>query len=206
MTNCCGQQPLLFFCVVVCTPGCCSKPSCVCVQLNVCLIFSKSAALSRYDNLMLCSICVLMLYFLLVALMACYMSKPVFKHFLMDVHASPLWHSCVALVLSQPKNTKVFLKNNLAVSGDGMRWWVYTYLNVSIEICSCTKQLFSGDGWRPHEAFTGMPYALIAGSCSWSQNQRKTGDGSVGKSDTTLDKRGRNVKNLWECLNILSEH
>lgn len=78
VTNCCGQLPLLFFCVVACTPGCCSKPSCVCVQMNVCLILYKSAVLSSYDNLMLCSICVLMLNFLLVALMACYMSKPVF--------------------------------------------------------------------------------------------------------------------------------
>lgn len=57
----------------------------MCVHVSLASIY-KCAALSIYDNWMLWSICVLVVYFLLVALMACYRSKPVFKRFLMGIH------------------------------------------------------------------------------------------------------------------------
>lgn len=79
-----------FICyVVVSMPGCHSKP--VYVQIWACAHVCqanlyKCAALPIYGNWMLWSICVLLVYLLLVALMACYPSKPVFKRFLMSIH------------------------------------------------------------------------------------------------------------------------
>lgn len=84
-------------CVVVCMPGCRSKHVCARIWMCVCISLAskyKYAAFPIYDNWMLWSICVLPVYFLLVALMACYLSKPVFKRLLMGVHMHhPLTHS-----------------------------------------------------------------------------------------------------------------
>ncbi len=56
---------------------------------------------------MLWSICVLVVYFLLVALMACYLSKPVFKRFLMGVHMHHPLPLSAALFLCHINSVKV---------------------------------------------------------------------------------------------------
>lgn len=110
-----------FICgVVVCMPGCYSRNVCVYICLCVSLFgrhLYKCAALSIYDNWMLWSICVLLVYFLWVALMACYLSKPVFKRLLMGVHMHhPLTLSSATMFLSHNNTVKVFLKVVFALS------------------------------------------------------------------------------------------
>lgn len=133
MTNCCGQQPLLF---VVLWYACLDATLSVLVRvhLNACLILYKSSALYSYDNWMLWSICVLVVHFPLASLMACYLSKPVFKRFIMGLHMHHPLTLSAALYLSQVNNVKVFLKvifcfvKHLSYLGMSDGWWVQTWM------------------------------------------------------------------------------
>lgn len=98
---------------------------CVCICGCVCACLAskyKCAALPIYDNWMLWSICVLVVYFLLVALMACYLSKPVFKCFLMGVHMHHPVTLSATLFFSRNNTVNVFLKVIFALSSPCHIW------------------------------------------------------------------------------------
>lgn len=111
MTNWCGQWPPSFvtLCIqswMLCAPS---------VDVFL-LTIHKCAVLPIYDNWMLWSICVLVVYFLLVAFMARYLSKPVFKHLLMGVHMHHPLTLTASLFLAHNSTVKVLFKVILASS------------------------------------------------------------------------------------------
>lgn len=90
---------------------------------------------------MLWSICVLVVHFPLASLMACYLSKPVFKRFIMGFHMRHPLTLSAALYLSQVNNVKVFLKVIFLLCQapviSGNVWWLMSAdLNVLRNICS----------------------------------------------------------------------
>lgn len=152
MANWCGHIPPSFVILCIQTWMHCAA------SVHVCLItIYKWAVVPIYDNWMLQSICVLLVYFLLVALMARYLSKPVFKRLFMGVHMHhPLTLSVCLFFFAHSGTARVLFKVILASSSSchikvDCFWWhrvlmlmgnIFSWINCTGVCVNLSQELF----------------------------------------------------------------